>query len=211
MKGLLEGKNVENCLEILLLPKSKGGAIGLRVAGLCGVISPLLVFTLISLAIIYSPWFSWTENALSDLGVEGIAAVMFNSGLIVGGVLFVIFAIGLGRRMESRVLGRVGTLVLISDAVFLSTIGIFPETAGALHFYVSVAFFTLLPISRFLIGAAMMQMSPRSSLGSFTVLAGVVSVVVWTLPHGGVAIPETLAGLAASMWTIVLGVWLLRN
>jgi len=76
------------------LSKSKRVTI-MRLAGFCGLTNPVIVFMLIALSISYSPWFSWTENALSDLGVHGIAAILFNSGLIIGGVLAITFAIGL--------------------------------------------------------------------------------------------------------------------
>lgn len=171
--------------------------------------APIIVLTLIALAISRSPWFSWTENALSDLGVQGIAAVLFNSSLIIGGILAGVFAVGLRETLRSWTLGHAGTLILILDAAALCAIGVFSETAGDIHFYVSVAFFTLLPVSLFLIGAAMMRISSERKLGLFTVLVGVVAAVVWTFPRGGVAIPEIVAGLAASVWSIVFGTRLL--
>lgn len=170
------------------------------------------MLTFIFLAISYSPWFSWTENALSDLGVDGTAAILFNSSLIVGGLLTFIFAIGLRKILKDRKLGHIGTLILILASANLCAIGIFPETAGAIHLYVSVAFFTLLPISLFLIGAAMMQEPSERKLGLFTVLAGVVAVTVWTVPWGGgVAIPEILASLPASVWSMIFGIRLYKQ
>jgi len=41
----------------------------LKISGVSGIVTPIVAFTFISLAIVYSPQFSWTENALSDLGV----------------------------------------------------------------------------------------------------------------------------------------------
>jgi len=81
----------------------------LRVAGLCGVIVPVVAFSCIFIAISLSPWFSWTENALSDLGVGG-AAWVFNSGLMVGGILTMVFAVGLWAAFRKRSLGRVGAV-----------------------------------------------------------------------------------------------------
>jgi len=183
----------------------------LKVSGLCGIISPILVLTFISLAISYSPWFSWTENALSDLGVQGTAAVLFNSGLVIGGTLAIIFATGLRKILVNPTLGSAGTLLLILDAVTLIAIGIFPETAGVIHLYVSVAFFALLPISLFLIGTSVMQKPSERSLGLFTILVGIFVATVWALPRGGAAIPELLAALAASMWSIVSGIKILKQ
>jgi len=188
--------------------------IGLKIAGLCGVTSPIIMLTFILLAIFHSPWFSWAENALSDLGVRGIAAILFNFSLIIGGLLTLLFAIGLREILLGRTIGHVGALFLIQAAANLCAIGVFPETAGALHIYVSVSFFTLLQISLFLIGAALMKEPPERNLGLFTFLAGIVAVIVWIVAvivwivpwGGGVAIPEMLASLPVSVWSIVLGI-----
>lgn len=182
-----------------------------RVAGLCGITAPIIVSFLVVLAVSYSPWFSWTENALSDIGVRGIAAILFNSGLIIGGILALIFAIGLGQLLTNRMLGRVGSLLLSLAAVALCSIGIFPETAGTLHYVVSVAFFVLLPLSLFFLGAALLQEPTERSLGAFAVLAGAVATAVWALPWEGLAIPEAIAYLAASLWSMTLSVKMLRQ
>ena len=182
----------------------------MKAAGLCGVITPIIVITLIALAIFYSPWFGWTKNALSDLGVQGIAAVLFNSGLITGGILTGIFAVGLREALRNRALSHVGSLIFILDAVALCAIGVFPETVGRIHFYVSVAFFVLFPLSAFFIGASMLRFSSERKLGLFTVLVGIVAAVVWMFPWEAVAIPEIVAGLAVSLWSIVFGTKLLR-
>lgn len=194
------------CDEASRVLLSSKRAIKLRAAGLCGVLTPIVVHTSILFAIYYSPWFSWTENALSDLRVQGTAAILFNSSLVVGGVLTIIFAIGLREILLNKTLGRIGTLILILDAAILCAIGLFPETAGDIHLYVSVAFFVLLPISLFLIGVAMMQEPSERKLGLFTVMAGIVTATVWALPWRAVAIPEIIAVLAASVWSIVLGI-----
>jgi hypothetical membrane protein len=66
------------------------------VSGICGFLTPILAFALIFSAIASYPEFSWVDNALSDLGiVEGITALLFNSGLLIGGALCFIFATGL--------------------------------------------------------------------------------------------------------------------
>lgn len=186
-------------------------ATKLRMAGLCGVLTPISVLTLISLAIHYSPWFSWTENALSDLGVQGVAAILFNSSLIVGGILTIIFAIGVRETLQNKALSRIGMLIFILDAAMLCAIGVFPETAGDIHLYVSVAFFVLLPISLFLIGVAMMQGSSERKYGLFTIIAGIVAATVWMFQWEAVAIPEIIAALAVSVWSVILGIKLFKQ
>jgi len=184
----------------------------LKLSGISAIIAPLTAFTLILLAIAYSPNFSWTENALSDLGVqEGVTAIMFNTGLIISGVLAILFATGLFRFLQENTLGRISAFVLVLGAFALTAIGIFPENVKPVHFYASVTFFILLPISMFFLSAAFLR-TPRKKLGFFTLVAAIVATIVWTIPFGkGVAIPETLSGLSASMWAIVLGFRMLKE
>jgi len=176
----------------------------LRVAGICGVIVPVVAFSCIFIAISLSPWFSWTANALSDLGVGG-AAWVFNSGLMASGILTMIFAVGLWATFRKRALGRVGAVVLFLDALALFGIGVFSEAAGVTHFYFSVAFFVLFPVSLFLLGSSAI-MSGFRKFGSFTILIGVFTAIPWAFSWDGVAIPEAISALFASIWVIWEGV-----
>jgi len=185
-------------------------AVLLKIAGLCGVIGPIIVLSFIALAIAYSSWFNWFTNALSDIGVRE-AAVLFNSGLIIGGVLTTIFAIGLMQILKKQVLGLLGTFTLVLSTIHLSAIGVFPESAGRIHFYVSVAFFGLLAVSLLLIGAALMRESSQRYLGLFSMLTVVAAVVAaGVVPHEGAAIPEIIGALAASVWSVVFGIKLFK-
>ncbi len=184
----------------------------LKISGISGMIVPFIAFTLILLAIAYSPNFSWTENALSDLGVqEGVTAVLFNTGLIISGILAILFATGLFTFLQENLLSRIGALVLVLDTLSLTAIGVFPENVEPLHLYASVAFFALLPVSTVLIGVAFLRTS-RTKLGFFTFATAMVAALVWIIPFGkGVAIPETLSGLSASTWSVVLGFKMLKE
>ena len=72
-----------------------------KIAGACGIASQLVALTALLVTASSSPWFSWTESHLSAFGVEGTAAKLFNYGLVLTGVLSLIFAIGLGRSLLS--------------------------------------------------------------------------------------------------------------
>lgn len=189
--------------------KQKGRFI--KIAGLCGVIGPVIALSSISLSILYAPWFSWIKNALSDLGVYGISAVIFNSGLIICGVLTAIFGIGVQEILPKRILSSIGRITLTLDCIDLCAIGIFPETAGRIHFYVSVVFFVLLSISLILIGADALREQSRRKEGIYMILSGILTAVVWLFPWEGVAIPETVAALTISLWSMVLGFRLFRS
>lgn len=182
-----------------------------KIAGLCGVIGPVIAFSSISLAILYAPWFSWIKNALSDLGVYGISAIIFNSGLIICGALTAIFGIGVKEILPKRILSRIGRITLILDCITLCMIGIFPETAGRIHFYVSVIFFLLLSISLILIGVDALREQSRRKEGVYMIISGILTAVIWLFPWEGVAIPEAIAALTISLWSMVLGFRLFRS
>lgn len=183
----------------------------IRVAGLCGVIGPIVSLSMVLLAVANSPWFNWTRNALSDLGVRGFSSLLFNSGLVIGGTLMTVFALGLVEVMKGSVLGRLGAFILVLDGAFLTAIGIFPETFGAVHLYVSAAFFALIPPSLIPLGVAMVGNPPGKMLGLLAFLAAVVAMAVWFFPWNGVAIPETISSLAASSWSIPAGLRVYRR
>jgi hypothetical membrane protein len=188
----------------------------LKISGVCGTIAPIVAFTLISLAITSHPQFSWTGNALSDLGVvEGVTAVLFNSGLIIGGILAIIFASGLFIFLRNRMLGRIGAFIFTLAALVLVAIGIFTENFGRIHYYVSVAFFTFAPISMLIICATFFVMR-KVKMGLFTFLTAIIAALVWVLQFAmryvpNVAIPETISALLASTWSIVLGFQMLKQ
>ena len=184
------------------------------IAGLCGIAAPILMFFLIFLAIGLSPGFSWNRNALSDLGV-GDTAPIFNSALIAGGLLLFIFSQSFSQILPRGALSLLGTVLLSLGMLVLSGIGLFPETAGRIHLYLSVAFFTLLPLSFLLIGVSELSQRKSRASGMLTMLAGVSAALIWVLHWsiclGGVAVPETISALLGSAWAIAKGVKLIQS
>jgi hypothetical membrane protein len=155
-------------------------------------------------------WFSWKSNALSDLGV-GETAFIFNTGLIAAGLVAIIFAVGLGRFIFTTRVGRVGVGGLLFACLALVSIGVFPEDAGRIHYWVSVAFFASLPISMFIMAVAMAISDLRRNLPYIlaTVCLGIIAALPWGLPHDGVAIPEIISSFAGSAWFVLFGIRLL--
>jgi hypothetical membrane protein len=187
-----------------------------KTAGTCGFLAPVLAFAFILLAVASYPQFSWPDNALSDLGVvSGVTAVLFNSGLIVSGALRFIFATGLSVFLGERASGRTGAFVSVLASLALAAIGVFPESVRFVHYFVSVAFFVLLPVSMlFIVGAFWLMDQARMAV--FTFLVAVVAAGPWVLLFSvryvsGVAIPEFVSGLADAMWTLVLSGKMLRQ
>ena len=176
----------------------------MMVAWVCGILTSIVVLSSVLIAISQSPWFGWTANALSDLGVSGAASI-FNSGLIVGGILMMVFAAGL-LVVSGGALERAGAALLFIGAIALSCIGVFTESAGDIHTYVAVAFFGISAISFFLIGAGSIVAGSKK-FGLLTVLAGVLVGLPWVFvwAWSGLAIPETLSALVIFIWVIAEG------
>lgn len=187
----------------------------LKISGLCGLLAPVVAFTCIALAIYSYPPFSWTDNALSDLGVQsGITAPVFNIGLIVSGVLALIFASSLHVFLQAKALGTVGTAIFVVDTLALAAIGVFPENVKPTHYIVSVMFFLLYPLAMLVITAALLLVG-RKRMGLFTLLTALAAAATWifhwTVGFGSnVAIPETLSAIVASLWAMVVGFKMLK-
>ncbi|MDH7595890.1 MAG: DUF998 domain-containing protein [Candidatus Bathyarchaeia archaeon] len=181
------------------------------------MLSPVLAFVLIGLAISGASWFSWSENALSDLGVHDESALLFNSGLILSGILTVIFAFGVIRFYGAKTVGRSGAFFLLLAGIFLAAIGVFPETApNNIHYIVSVAFFAALPLSLFIQTAALISSTESRNFGVFTLVMGIIALSSWAIwaalkPYRGVAIPELVSAIAAALWSISMGVKLIHQ
>ncbi len=175
-----------------------------KIAGICGILIPIVVLLCIGLAMSHSPWFRFTKHAFSDLGVEGISAIFFNSGMILGGILALVFSLGLIKILKNKT----GGYILSLSSLALIGIGIFPETVYTLHFIVSAAFFVLLAISFLIIGLTIKRNQSERTMGILATLFAIIAIcsTVLLIPWAGIAIPETVSCLPAFIWCMVYGV-----
>jgi len=182
----------------------------LKWLGVCGILAPVVAFVCILSAITSYAQFSWFDNALSDLGVVlGVTRLIFNAGLISSGLLALAFGVGLFLFLGRNVVSRVGCSVFVLASLALIAIGVFPESTGRTHLFVSVMFFVLLPVSLLIIVISFVQMR-KIRMAVFTLFISVVAALPWVLQFTnhyavGVAIPETVSALAGSAWAIVMG------
>ena len=188
-----------------------------RFGAATGIFSPILAFACILIAIASYPSFSWTNNALSDLGlVKDVTGTLFNFGLYASGFLGFMFALfGLFTYLGKSFVGKVGTLAFAAATVALIAIGVFNESFSGTHYAVSVAFFVLVPISLFITTCAFV-LAHQTRTAILTVGIGVVAALPWILLFAfhyvpNVAIPETISGLAVSAWTISFSYRILKQ
>lgn len=198
----------------------------LKVAGLCGVLAPIIAYACIGVAISLSPWFSWTENYLSDLAgmvgetplwaARGTASVIYNVGLTIAGIMHIVFAIGIRKsRMLNTRLGRLGTSFLFLAMCALFAVGIFPEPTGLLHGLAAYTFFFSVPSFLLPIGTVARKSSEKT-LGWFTTLLGAISLCSLPIlfiprPWGGNAIANMFQSVSQSSFEIVFGIKLLKQ
>lgn len=175
-----------------------------RIAGICGLLIPIVMFTCLGLALASSPWFTWTEHALSDLGVSKNTALLFNYGMITGGILTFIFSLGLIKVLSMKT----GAYLLLLSSFALIGIGVFPETVSVLHFFTSASFFVILTVAFLVIGVTIKQNHFEKSIGllafAFALTAIVSSVFLFQLK--GIALPEAFSCFPAFVWCFIVGI-----
>ncbi len=181
----------------------------LRLSALSGISAVSIGYFTVFLSMALSPWFSWAENALSDLGVGG-AGVIFNLGLAASGSLMMAFSLGLVELSEGCWAWRLGSYLLLLDAISLMGVGIFNEGFGRIHLYLSLAFFTLMPISLTTLGISLWRRG-RKPLGLFTLSMGLATPAAWMMPWRGAAIPEAISASATAIWVVKMSLWMLRS
>lgn len=185
---------------------------GLGLPEIVGFIGPMVALMSIIVAIAMSPWFTWTDNALSDLGnySNGVAAaVAFNVGLVTTGILMMYFTITLFRELKDWPT-RIALFILMVSIGFLVSIGVFSENFGVLHFYVSAGFFLPFPFAMWFIALAWLRFRKLWWFCVISFLLPFVSLYMWTayfgdaLPWTGVAIPEIVTAVTAIGWVWVM-------
>jgi hypothetical membrane protein len=188
----------------------------LKIAGITGLVAPVVAFASILSAVASWSQFSWINNALSDLGVQsGATAIILNSGLVISGLLFTVFAAGLFRFVRNGFVGKVGVAIFVLACVMLIAIGIFNENFSPTHYLVSVGLFVSLPISLLiLVGAFWVR--GKHNLSLFTLGLALFAAAVWVLEFTvhyvpGVAVPEFASGLAGAVWVVTLSYLMLKQ
>ncbi len=200
---------------------------------LCGILGPVVI----SLGILFAG-FSYTgiegqaydplNHFVSELGQIGVsdAAWAFNAGLIVGGILNVLFMIYLAAQIKHWVRYPLG-LLGFTASVFGGLVGIFPMNSLKGHLFVALTFFYLGLVVA-LIYSIFILISSKHPFPKWLAVPGIVNTVTFAVfiffPSDfdtGVDFQTGMAGLlrnrpdfiplALLEWIVILGivVWFL--
>ncbi|KAA8922217.1 MAG: DUF998 domain-containing protein [Thermoplasma sp.] len=179
-----------------------------RSLALAGIIGPIIAILFILIDVAISTWFSWSRNALSDLGVHRYG-FLFNSGLIIEGLLNIAFVISLKR---IRIAGYVQDLMIISGLA-LAMVGVFNEHYGYVHLIFALVYFILFPISIIIASASRSLSGWIRIYGVFGSIAALVVIIMGigfvfhfvTIRNVGLAVPEFIEAVLLAIWSIYAG------
>lgn len=174
-----------------------------------GVASSLVGFGGILLATTLSPTFSWTADAISDLGAPGAANPwLLNGGLVAASLVGLPFGWVLWSTAR-HALERLGSVAFAGSLLALLLVGVYP-TGTAAHTPAAVAYFVLFTLAMWLhgSGAALVGDVER---GLVEVWLGIAHVLAWLLwgvaGPDGLAIPEIAGSLLLFAWVVRTTRW----
>lgn len=168
-----------------------------REYALFGLLGPLTAIFFVVIAIIFSPWFSWTSNALSDLGhsINSEVAPLFNFGLLLSGFFIIIYSI-----TKFRSYAKYTSYFLVIGGLSLQLVASFDEVYDSLHYTVSVLFFVALGF------ASIIYAIEKKSVITFAAL--IIGFSSWILYwagiyNSGIAVPEAISSIASFAWIML--------
>jgi hypothetical membrane protein len=183
-----------------------------RVGPALGIAAILVTFVGIFGAVALSPSFAWGENALSNLGVASQAAgtgttvLLFNGGLILGGVLGIGFAASLVA-VERQPVVRLGAVIFGVAMASMAGVGVFPQD-GPYHFEVAFGLYILFTVAAVVFGVGKILDSARRE-GALSAGLGALNLGIWAvwvqqggIGQPGLAIPEILGAACIGAWAL---------
>lgn len=179
---------------------------------IAGIIGPLVAISLIFVDTSVSTWFTWTGNALSDLGVHQYS-YLFNYSLIFEAVMNLVFVLALKPLFR---LGNGTSSGLVISGLSLGMVGIFVETYHLEHLTFALIYFIVFPVSIILFSRSISKKHrvqafvgyPVALISLATILFGIL--VDFSLVPGvslGLAIPEMVEATLLGFWSIYVGSW----
>jgi hypothetical membrane protein len=186
----------------------------LRLSGISGIISSTLPLIMILVSTVLEESFSWDRNALSDIGVSHLAW-LFNSALVIGGLLNFLFAVGLRSFIDKTFWLKIGVSLIIVSSISLSLVGVFTENYSSIHVLVALGYLLLTPLGLICIGGREVS----HQIGKVSLVLGIAALLtILGLPiitfvanlQMGFAVPEFLESLMLSVWTFWVSLKLIK-
>jgi len=159
---------------------------------LLGFIAPFVAYLSIGVSIMFSPWFSWQRDALSDLGhsVKSPVAPIFNLGLLLTGFLIIMYTVTVFKKHA-----KYTSICLIASAIILQLVATFDEVYGYIHGLVAVLFFVSIWVT-----SVVNAIEKKSPLALMAFTLGLSSWILYGMKvyNAGIAVPEIISFAAVA-------------
>ena len=185
--------------------------------GYYGLLSMTIGILFISLSYLLVPGYSMFESFISILGISpGLAAPLFNMGIILTGILVIPFLVYLGRSLTqeriNKKIEKIAFKISIIGAISISLVGCFPHYTlllGIIHIFFATIFFLSELIFCIMFSLLIWFDSRFSKMQSIIgfVVSGVFIFFIFT----GWTISEWLVFFAIIFWVIENSIYTLHK
>ena len=103
----------------------------------------------------------------------GEVSLLFNSAMIIGGILNLIFALGIREYVRKEGLAKYGTFLIMLGSLSLTLVGIFTVSYPIFHGIVALGTFVLAPNGFILIGFS----SEQLTIKKLSIIIGIAAIV----------------------------------
>lgn len=179
--------------------------------GIAGSLGTLAFAAFWSLAALMDGSWVFGVDALSDLGGDSPGRCFFNTGAILSGLLLVVFCLGLARILIRGTLAMIGTRMLAASAIALMGIGVFPETSGEIHLYLSWTFFILAMVSLLLLVRPALRSEVFRRMGAAITLAVPFGSIITLLATMRIPLAEGVSVILFMVWGLTMSLFVLLN
>ena len=174
-----------------------------KIGAYAGIAASLVFILFFLFAVANYERYSFTSNYLSDLGIGKASAIFFNSGVIMAGLLGIVFGYGLSGFFKKK--SGLFSAITIFASLSLIGVGIFPENYGITHEIISAVFFLTGAILLIFIG---LEMRKKTTFAYLDIATGLIPFVfVFT----GSPLIEHLAVFGIVLWVLLWSVYVLRK
>jgi len=151
------------------------GIIG-SIVGLVFILTPQLFYT----GTMGEP-FSMFNHTVSELGELGVSefAMMFNIGMMLAGLFFIPFMIGLGLYLDN-LMGKIAAVVGAFSALSIYLVGIYPMNNGVMHGIMAISFF-LSGLVMSLLWSLAILVQKEAKIPKILSLGGFINAVIFAL------------------------------
>lgn len=178
----------------------------IKIFGISGIILPIIFILGLILSISKAPWFSFTDNAISDLGRSEFSILLFNYTLVAVGILLLIFSVGLYYSLNRE---RIGPTVLALSSLYFIGVGVYP-LPSSIHVDISGLFFIAFPLSFVILGLNLYK-KQNFFLKNMGFIALIISIIAGFSPIAmiffkGIAVPEIIIIIPGLLWCMKYGI-----